>query len=474
MSKLYIFGIGGTGSRVLRSLTMLMAAGVRINTDTVVPVIIDPDDANADLTRTVEIMNLYRSIRQDIGPENNSSFFVPALEKTHANYQIGFKGTKDLPFYQFLGCSNMSKENKALADMLFSQDNMKAEMNHGFRGNPNIGSVVLNQIMESDEFRHFASNFQQGDRIFIISSIFGGTGAAGFPLLLKTLRNSRNFANSALINNAPIGALTILPYFDLDAPDEMEKKDLLAAHKIDSSTFIAKAKSALAYYEHNISSNNEIDALYFLADALKGHYENHDGGDTQRNDAHLIEFLGAMAVINFANNITERQPDTVNMEFGVKNDAYNACITFDSFSTMDYHSLYNPLVRFTLFCNTVLDYSGLQDKSFAANSGFDGIYGTYFFGNLHGFFSLYRQWLDELRRNRRSLNLFNLECGGSPFELVIGVRPKKVLSNKSNYSLVIDRLNSAAAKCTSKKPEARYMEMFHRGTETLIKEKLSR
>ena len=39
MSKLYIFGIGGTGARVLRSLTMLLASGVSLGSkiDTVVP-----------------------------------------------------------------------------------------------------------------------------------------------------------------------------------------------------------------------------------------------------------------------------------------------------------------------------------------------------------------------------------------------------------------------------------------------------
>ena len=36
MSKLYIFGIGGTGSRVLKSLTMLLASGVKINADKIV------------------------------------------------------------------------------------------------------------------------------------------------------------------------------------------------------------------------------------------------------------------------------------------------------------------------------------------------------------------------------------------------------------------------------------------------------
>ena len=37
MSKLYVFGIGGTGSRVLKSLTMLLASGVKCKADTIVP-----------------------------------------------------------------------------------------------------------------------------------------------------------------------------------------------------------------------------------------------------------------------------------------------------------------------------------------------------------------------------------------------------------------------------------------------------
>jgi len=44
MSKLYIFGIGGTGARVLKSLTMLLASGVECGVDTIVPIIIDRDN----------------------------------------------------------------------------------------------------------------------------------------------------------------------------------------------------------------------------------------------------------------------------------------------------------------------------------------------------------------------------------------------------------------------------------------------
>lgn len=48
--KLYIFGIGGTGSRVIKSLVMLAASGVKIDASAIVPIIVDPDFANADVT----------------------------------------------------------------------------------------------------------------------------------------------------------------------------------------------------------------------------------------------------------------------------------------------------------------------------------------------------------------------------------------------------------------------------------------
>jgi hypothetical protein len=43
VAKLFIFAVGGTGARVLRSLTMLLASGVRIpNCEQVVPVLDRP------------------------------------------------------------------------------------------------------------------------------------------------------------------------------------------------------------------------------------------------------------------------------------------------------------------------------------------------------------------------------------------------------------------------------------------------
>lgn len=280
MSKLYVFGIGGTGSRVLRSFTMMLASGVKLGVKEVVPIVIDPDVSNADLTRSVSLMNNYRAIRSSLSfiDSDTTMFFRTVLSQILPNYTLRIQDTDDKTFSQFIDLASMDKPTQAMMRMLFSEKNLSSSMEVGFKGNPNIGSVVLNQIVNSNDFLNFANNFEAGDKIFIISSIFGGTGASGFPLLLKTLRTGNSFPNNDLINNAEIGAITILPYFKLETNSESE---------IDSSTFISKTKSALAYYENNISRNQSIDALYYLADDVTNTYENHEGGSPQKNDANL-------------------------------------------------------------------------------------------------------------------------------------------------------------------------------------------
>ncbi|MBR6431329.1 MAG: hypothetical protein IKS64_00570, partial [Muribaculaceae bacterium] len=70
--RLFLFAIGGTGSRVLKSLIMLSAAGVRpvdengrpVPNVEIVPVIIDPHKSNEDLKRTEALLTAYRTLRE--------------------------------------------------------------------------------------------------------------------------------------------------------------------------------------------------------------------------------------------------------------------------------------------------------------------------------------------------------------------------------------------------------------------------
>lgn len=463
MAKLYVFGIGGTGARVLRSFTMMLAAGVKISADEIIPIIIDPDASNADLTRTVALMNNYRAIRSELKfiPEDETQFFRTEITQKQTNYTLRIQDTDDKTFQQFIDLPSMDKATQAMMRMLFSEKNLASSMDVGFKGNPNIGSIVLNQMVNSNDFTEFANSFEQGDKIFIISSIFGGTGASGFPLLLKTLRTGYSFPNNDIINKAEIGAITILPYFKLQVDDESE---------IDSSTFISKTKSALAYYENNISMNSTINALYYLADDVSNTYENHEGGSAQRNDAHLIEFLAATAVVDFSN---KEHPDTTNKELGLQD--LSDSVTFASFYDQQKKQLFGPLTRFIFLSNCInykFDY--YSSSSFNANTDhFKGLYTSSFISNLQKFTSKYLEWLKEMKGNKRSLDLFNLNSGNKPFDVVTGYKAKTVFSLKSDYDLVTDRLNSAIGKCKSKEDYNKFLEMFHIGTSKLVSEKFN-
>ena len=137
--RLFVFAIGGTGSRVLTSLIMQLAAGVRpkdndgnpIMSLSIVPIIIDPHENNDGLTTVIQLLNDYRNIRQSIygdNPDGNGYFGVKIETLTEvqpeagvANDQFFFRMNRvsDSSFDEFIGLSNMDHINKLFAKMLF-------------------------------------------------------------------------------------------------------------------------------------------------------------------------------------------------------------------------------------------------------------------------------------------------------------------------------------------------------------------
>ena len=468
MSKVYVFGIGGTGSRVLRSLTMLLASGVDCGNDTIVPIIIDPDASGGDLTRTVSLMRCYTEIRKQLAFDgaNQNEFFKTDMNQVVPGFQLPLDNkVQTLKFKDYMGVSSMTSNNQCLMSMLFSDKNLDADMNVGFKGNPNIGSVVLNQFSQSADFKAFANNFQQGDRIFIISSIFGGTGASGFPLLLKTLRSNTQIPKFALINNAVIGAITVLPYFNLKQNPKSE---------IDSTTFISKTKSALAYYDKNISGNNSIDALYYVADDINNAYDNFEGGVNQKNDAHLVELISALAIVDFVNNVNNRLNPTIHKEFGIKDlqDGVNDVILSD-FAKGTEAIIKDSLIRMFLFTKYNKNCLEKQyehqpwaidrklDKSFFCGS---------FYKNIEIFQNDFFDWLKELSSNNRKLTMFELGDDCELFNSVKKYTPKKgSIFGEKNYALIDHRLNKQKPSGTNK--EQLYMNLFFGALKEVVSQK---
>lgn len=474
MAKLYVFGIGGTGSRVIKSLTMLLASGVDINGYEIVPIIIDPDEANGDVTRTIDILKNYQQIHAKLSfsDADKNQFFKTKISDVNQNFRLVLSDIKNDRFKDYIQYSGLDESNKALISLLFSDDNLNSDMEVGFKGNPNIGSVVLNQFNESEDFKNFASTFNKEDRIFIISSIFGGTGAAGFPLLVKNIRNaSHNLSTWKFLQDAPIGAVTMLPYFGV-VPDEDSK--------IDKSSFISKTKAALSYYDVNISGNNSVNALYYLGDDLTKDYPNVEGSINQKNDAHFLELAAALSIVDFSKLDASqvkcengKAENPIYKEFGIKSNS--STIIFENLGSSTQAQLNKPLTQYTLFLTYLKDkINNNSDQNWAKNIDVPTLLTQPFYSNyLKVFNQYYIDWLKEMSLNQRSFTPLNLEVSDDNlFEMVKGVKPNIGFFEQKNYGR-FDYLLSKNDKNISKtsSQEQQLMDLFYNTTESLVKEK---
>ena len=476
MAKLYIFGIGGTGSRVIKSLTMLLATGITAEAYEIVPVIIDPDEANGDVTRTIEILKNYQHIRDSLSftAADDNKFFKTKISNITQNFRLVLSDIKNDRFKDYIEYSGLDESNKALVSLLFSEDNLNADMEVGFKGNPNIGSVVLNQFKQSQDFKDFASSFTQDDRIFIISSIFGGTGAAGFPLLLKNIRNAdQSISTWKYLQDAPVGAITMLPYFGV-APDEESK--------IDKSSFISKTKAALSYYEENVSGNNSLNALYYIGDNISKDYPNHEGSVSQKNDAHFLEIAAALSIIDFAKtpatalvNTNGKAEYPIYKEFGIKDNVQS--VIFENMGFATQLILKKNLTQYQLFILYLNHKIGdCLDQGWTKNLGIQNFMTQPFYSSyLRTFNQHFTEWLNEMNYNQRGFAPFNLNANDENlFEMVQGVKPYASLfeGGGKNYHRYSYLLSKEEKKLKNNGPTAqRFMNLFHNTTETLVSEK---
>jgi hypothetical protein len=459
MARLFIFGIGGTGSRVIRSLTMLMASGIELpNVSEVIPIIIDPDSANGDLNRTTELIRRYARIREYADP--GEGFFKQKITTLFEDYRFSLEGVHDAKFRDFIGYDQLNESTKEITSLLFSTSNLEAEMEVGFKGNPNIGSVVLNQFHNSKEFEIFTSNFHQDDRIFIISSIFGGTGAAGFPLLLKNIRNpNQTWQNHNALKNSRIGAITVLPYFGVE-PD----KD----SQIEKATFISKTKAALSYYRRNLSGDNSLNALYYIGDEITQDYKNVQGASSQRNKAHIVEIAAALAIKDFCGIKDSdlvvndgKAGRTVFKEFGIKENGHEK-ITFSLLADKTRKDLIAPMTGFYLMGvylrNRIQETMGIRPWNNAEKPKFDESFmSSDFYGEISAFITAFFEWLDELKDNRRSFIPFQVPDKDDLSTIMTDRQPK---SGSINYNSIDHYLNRRKNKPDTRSLAGKMLSLF--------------
>lgn len=495
MAKLYVFGIGGTGSRILKSLTMLLASGVDCPFD-IVPIIIDRDVQNGDFVETSNLIYNYIKVN-NVMSSPDCNFFKTKMSLVGQDTTTGQLclqwDQQDVSFENFINYTSLDQSNKALVDMLFSRETLEMDMSHGFQGNPNMGCVVQNQFEGNNLFDTFSQHFRAGDRIFIISSIFGGTGASGFPLLRKLLHKTRVAANGnwGPIKKAPIGAITVLPYYNVTSADNTDNSSVNAQDWND------KAKAALDYY---ISEQNHLDTLYYIGDTNPSNYPHCKGGINQTDPAHIVEMAAALSIIDFAKSptkdfIIDDKGDihtTIYKEFGISDEMQD---NFKMLYQKTQKIVIEPLSRFLLFTkymgyNAVYDYNPkavkITDKiatkdtinhfdktginqPYAVRKGFDMAFRQSELQSLEFIQNNYVDWLIEMEAQTRSFSPFQLEESRAD-EFVKGNLNlwNGALLNK-NWERVTKILNETHSNIDEALTKSqKYLLLFSRVTEQLL------
>lgn len=396
MKRVFVFCIGGTGLRVMKSITMLMAGGMSTNGYTVIPIILDPHLGLEERGKLNTLMDSYQSVfnntvqGSEVLPSLNGFFNSPLLrlhqlDQKNASYEDDSFGAE---FKKYIEEEKLSATdiNKNIIRMLFSAKNLNNKLDEGFRGSPNVGTVVLgNMIEDSEWYKAFISHCEKEDRAFIISSIFGGTGASGFPLMEKKIKES----NSDTVNSLTLGAVTVLPYYGLRDPEKSQSN-------IDSTNFYTKTKAALSYYyDHTLS-----DYLYYAGETrLMAVYDNNEA--EQKDAANFVELTAATALFDFL-----KQPS--NPE---KKQFLSRCIAHDE----DSLTLNDMGPGFAEAVKSVADMAILSklvdimpneeyfplSKSRGWNKGF---YQDNAFTKLRQLTDIFDNWYQELSSNKRAFS----------------------------------------------------------------------
>jgi hypothetical protein len=148
-------------------------------------------------------------------------------------------------------------------------------------------------------------------RVFILGSVFGGTGASSIPIIPKAIKEAAALISDAtdIERNAYFGATLLTSYFSFPLPNDSEK----AKQKViaTSDKFALNSQAAMMFYEADETVKKTYQKFYMMGtetlDWKPGKVKDKTitGGESQENDSHYIELLAAFAAWHFFNSLEE-------------------------------------------------------------------------------------------------------------------------------------------------------------------------
>src|SRR5215213_2244633 len=240
MASNYLIAIGGTGARCLEAFTYLTAGGLMQSP--VHMLIIDSENTNGNTRRAEELIQNYDRLYLTKQPPSPSGGFLTGKLSPPVIFQAPFNRSHiigqepdpvrwtnqndvNLKFSQTIEYTKQSSELRQFIDLFYSHADLDMSLRDGYQAKPNIGAVALKQALEKSIIagnslhtflQRLNTDLQTGEaRLFVFGSVFGGTGAAGLPIIPALIKELPDDSVISKDNRSRIryGCTMLKPYF---------------------------------------------------------------------------------------------------------------------------------------------------------------------------------------------------------------------------------------------------------------------
>jgi hypothetical protein len=378
--KIFVIGIGGTGMRCIEAFIHLCAIGMFDNTH-VHLLALDTDRDNGNFTRLKNLKEAYIKTKGVNKPQTalKDTFFSAKLNY----YQFSPDYSEKSTFVEQYNYRRTDSQKAAIADLLFTDNVEKFDLKHGYRAQTHLGSMLMYHSIlatavdsavapekgedgEIGNIKGFIDELasQSSPRVFILGSIFGGTGASSIPIIPKALIEGAGKMGivATELSKAYFGATLLTSYFRFPPPNATE----LASEKVIATAdkFALNSQAAMMFYQIDETVKKTYQRFYMMGtedmepvrsggEVVGGQIIT--GGKEQENDSHYIELLAAFAAWDFFNSkdLSELKK-TGQVQYLYRTFDDGGKITFEDFAGEEQDDFTKKLGMFTAMSYLVL------------------------------------------------------------------------------------------------------------------------
>lgn len=380
----FCYCVGGTGARVAEVAAHLCAMNL-VDDQDITFVIVDKDatcGGTDQARKVIDSVAALAAVNTDkgvalsrstvINPQAAKEFckadlivenwdFTKALEAVAPQ---GITGAASLEASMSSTNHMLRESDGVLLDAFYSDDEQKRDTSQGFYGHPSIGALIFKYMIKNGGWNNpnvsygndiaapvkkfINDNPAQTARVFVIGSIFGGTGASIFSNLAYHIRNSVKDADK---NRILISGVLLLPYFTFTASNDA---------LVDPTEFYAKSTVALRQYANDASllknaanPGGSFDSLYICGqEPLHTVAPYCHGGANQSNHFNFVDLAAAKSMTEFFSKEAEEVTGGKIFEYRLSATQDAALPSIDLSNAQDLHKPLVAMLTFSAFVIT--------------------------------------------------------------------------------------------------------------------------